>query len=244
MTHSADRPRDRHGHAKRAGGLVSAAFVALFTAISVLSASSAALAQLGDVSPAPSGAIPLPDPFDRPEAQDPDNPLAFPKSAPGGTLRTAEPVIGGSLDALPAPVRRMRDAIIQATRNADFEALRPLIGSGADQTQLSFGSVDGDPIDFLRSEGGDPDGYEILAILQEVMEAGYAVLDPGTPNETYVWPYFTATELEALTPVQRVDLFKLVTAGDYEDMVSFGAYIFFRVGISPDGTWRYFVAGD
>ena len=34
------------------------------------------------------------------------------------------------------------------------------------------------------------------------------------------------------------------TGGDYEDMKNFGAYIFYRAGITPDGRWRFFVSGD
>jgi hypothetical protein len=41
-----------------------------------------------------------------------------------------------------------------------------------------------------------------------------------------VWPYFFAVPLEELTAPQRVELFTLVTAGDYEEMKNFGAYIF------------------
>ena len=33
-------------------------------------------------------------------------------------------------------------------------------------------------------------------------------------------------------------------SGDYDDMKSYGAYIFYRVGITPDGHWQFFVAGD
>ena len=91
---------------------------------------------------------------------------------------------------------------------------------------------------------GDEGGQEILAILEEVLEAGYVHLDAGTPSELYVWPYFFAVPLERLTPAQRVELFKIVTAGDYDDMKSYGAYIFYRVGINPEGRWQFFVAGD
>ena len=35
-----------------------------------------------------------------------------------------------------------------------------------------------------------------------------------------------------------------MTAGDYEDMKNYGAYIFYRVGITPAGKWAFFVAGD
>ena len=83
-----------------------------------------------------------------------------------------------------------------------------------------------------------------MAILLEVLEAGYVHLNAGKPEELYVWPYFFAIPLDKLTDQQRVELFKLVTSGDYEDMKSFGAYIFYRLGISPDGSWRFFLAGE
>ena len=50
--------------------------------------------------------------------------------------------------------------------------------------------------------------------------------------------------LDKLDAKQRVELFKIVTAGDYDDMKQFGAYIFYRVGITPAGHWAFFVAGD
>ena len=243
MTVLANRLKDRR-RARRwnePGRVAARALIPIFL---TFAATGAGFAQTGDVTPPPSGIVPLPAPIAPPVYQDPENPLAMPDSSRNRAPGTAEPIIGGSLDALPEPVKRMRERIMRAARDADFEALRPLMGGGSDRTLLSFGQVDGDPIDFLRSQGGDPDGYEILAILFEVMEAGYAIYDPGTPNETYVWPYFAATSLETLTPKQRVELFKLVTSGDYEEMRDFGAYIFYRAGITPDGRWRFFVAGD
>lgn len=146
--------------------------------------------------------------------------------------------------ALPEPVRRMRDLILEATHKADIEALRALVGSGDSMTQLSLGGLDGDPIQFLMDLSGDDEGHEILAIMEEVLSAGYVHLDGGTPNELYVWPYFFALPIDRMTPRQRVELFKIVTAGDYEDMKSFGAYIFYRIGITPEGRWAFFVAGD
>jgi hypothetical protein len=222
------------------------ALSALAFAVTMLfSAQAMAQGSDGAIAPPPAGIVPLPEPFFSPLTEDPENPLAVPGREPGGeTFQSVEPVIGGSADDLPFPVRRMREMIMEAAREGDFEALRPLIGTGADTTQLSLGGYEGDPIEYMRGLSGDPEGHEILAILLEVLEAGYAIYDPGTINEIYVWPYFVATSLEDLTPKQRVELFKLVTSGDYEDMRAFGAYIFYRAGISPDGRWRFFVAGD
>jgi hypothetical protein len=154
------------------------------------------------------------------------------------------PPINYDIESLPVPVKSMRRLILEAAKSGDIENLRPLIGVGNDITQLSLGGIEGDPVDFLKELSGDDQGQEILAILEEVLSAGFVHLDAGKPEELYVWPYFFAVPLENLTPPQRVELFKIVTAGDYEDMKSYGAYIFYRVGISPEGRWIFFVAGD
>lgn len=195
----------------------------------------------------PNLTVPLPDPIQKTspedaepgEEQTPDE-LGRPDIDPEGPL----PEIVYNLDRLPEPVRRMHDLIVEAAKSGDIEQLRPLVGMGEDATQLSFGGTDGDPIAFLKGLSGDPDGQEILAIIEEVLNAGYVQLDAGTPTELYVWPYFFAIPLDKLDPRQRVELFKIVTAGDYEDMKTFGSYIFYRVGITPEGRWAFFVAGD
>ena len=79
---------------------------------------------------------------------------------------------------------------------------------------------------------------------RNVLSAGFVHLEAGTPNEIYVWPYFFGIPLDRLDARQRVELFKIVTAGDLEDMKQFGAYIFYRVGITPEGRWAFFVAGE
>lgn len=148
------------------------------------------------------------------------------------------------ISALPEPVQRMRKLLMEAARSGDIENLRPLIGTGANRTQMALGGLEGDPIEFLREISGDDEGQEILAILLEVLEAGFVHLDEGTERELYVWPYFFAIPLEELTAAQKVELFTVVTAGDYAEMRTFGAYIFYRTAITPDGEWLFFVAGD
>lgn len=171
-----------------------------------------------------------------------------PGNAPEGDAARARdipvPEILRDISALPEPVQRMRELIMEAAKTGDVEQLRPLLGTGENMTSLSFGGIESDPIAFLRGTSGDGQGQEILAILLEVLEAGFVRMDPGTEQELYVWPYFYATPLDKLTPPQKVELFKLVTAGDYEDMQAFGAYIFYRAGITPEGRWVFFVAGD
>lgn len=164
--------------------------------------------------------------------------------APGVQEQDQPPAIITDPAKLPEPVRRMRRLIMDAARTGNVERLRPLLGSGDNGTQISLSEVPDDPIEFLRSLSGDPKGYEILAILLEVMEAPAVELAPGTDEAIYVWPYFVAVPLDKLTPPQMVELMTLVTAGDYEAMEEFGAYNFYRVGITPEGEWVFFVAGD
>ncbi len=224
--------------------------IAAFILSSLIGLAGPAIAQ-GEVAPPPSGVIPLPAPFG---GESPDNPLVPPPVVdPSQTTDPARSQTGSDetlveisrdVSILPEPVKRMRALIIEAARSGDIEKLRPLIGTGGETTRLSLGDITDDPIAYVRSLSGDAEGHEILAILIEVLEAGYARFDAGTDKELFVWPYFFAVPLEGLSPQERVELFTLVTAGDYEDMLSFGAYIFFRVGITPQGQWLFFVAGD
>jgi len=151
------------------------------------------------------------------------------------------PTVEYDASKLPTPVRRLREQIIEAASTGDPEQLRPVVDANGEPPMFSFGDVP-DPIDYLKSLSGDTGGREILAILIEVLEAGYVHVDVGTPDEMYVWPYFARYPIDKLTPRQLVELFKLVYAGDYEDMLAYDHYTWFRAGISPDGIWRYFLA--
>ncbi|MGF6172230.1 hypothetical protein [Ensifer sp. 4252] len=159
--------------------------------------------------------------------------------------KTVEPVeVLSDVSKIPAPVARMRELIVEAAASGDIERLRPLLGKGPTQTQVTGVNADEDPIAILKSLSGDQDGVEILAILLDVLSTGFVQVEKGTPQEAYVWPYFAEKPLASLTAPEKVDLFRLVTAGDFADMEEFGSYNFYRVGIMPDGKWKFFIAGD
>ncbi|MEL6968490.1 MAG: cytoplasmic protein [Pseudomonadota bacterium] len=154
------------------------------------------------------------------------------------------PTIETDLTKLPKAVLDTRNRILKAAKTGEIEKLRALIGTGTGATTLSFGGLEGDPIAFLKENSGDDDGFEILAILVEILEMGYVVFDKGTEEELFVWPYFFAIPFDKLTAPQKVELYHILTAGDVEDSEGFGSYIFYRVGITPKGQWSFFVAGD
>ncbi|MEM1038909.1 MAG: cytoplasmic protein [Pseudomonadota bacterium] len=201
------------------------------------------------------------DKLDAAEPSIPDDALSDPSASPApattaddkdnsdedaarALLDRATPNVQTDLTKLPAPVLATRNRILEAAKTGIIANLRPLIGEGEDATTLSFGGLEGDPIEFMKENSGDDDGYEILAILVEILEMGYVVFDRGTEDELYVWPYFFALPFDKMTPAQKVELYHVLTAGDVQDSIGFGSYIFYRVGIKPDGTWQFFVAGD
>ena len=129
----------------------------------------------GDAPAQPQPAAQAPSPAQEPAAGETAAPAA-------GRQPGQPPEIIYDVNRLPEPVRQMRDKIIAACATGDVEALRPLLGTGDKATQLTLGEAKGDPIDYLRSLSGDKGGQEILAILQEIMEAGFVHLDAGTPR--------------------------------------------------------------
>ncbi len=208
---------------------------------------------------APGEAVPAPDsspaPGDGPE----------PQSSPdaGGTSIEAPPQVDQRIIVQPAPppvpgapeilrspdqmteaARRTWSDLMAAARSGDLERLRPLIERQPEPPSFAFDAELEDPIEYLQSLSGDPEGREILAILLEILEAGFVRVEEGSAGDMFVWPYFAHYPLDALTPEQMVEMYTILTSADYQEMRSYGAYIFFRVGISPDGSWRFFVAGD
>lgn len=159
-----------------------------------------------------------------------------------------EPVVPAEIildmTKLPEPVKKLRVAIVEAAASGDIERLRPLMKNGNDMTQVSIGDTPEDPIAALKSLSGDKEGREVLGILLDIISTSAAHVDKGTPNELYVWPYFAEKPLDSLTPPEIVELYRIVTAADVADMKEFGSYNFYRIGISPDGKWKFFVAGD
>ncbi len=195
----------------------------------------------GGDKPAPSPTspgVPMPDPLVNSQAGQSND------KTPGAEDSSKPVEVIYDISKVPEPVRKMREQIVEAAASGDLERLRPLLGTGATQTQVTVGEPTDDPISALKDLSGDPEGDEILAILLDVISTGFVHVGQGTPDEMFVWPYFAEKDLKALTPPERVELLRIVTAGDLSDMQEFGGYNFYRLGITPDGKWKYFTAGD
>ena len=190
----------------------------------------------------------LPDEAPPPDSEKPDRETpdraASGEAAPEADTDGTDAVRRTDLAALPEPVSRMRRLILEAARAGNLEAVARLVGVGDTATQLTLVPEGEDAITLLRGQSGDEDGFEILAILAEILEAPYTVVDEGTDEALYLWPWLAGASLDALTPAERVEAYRLMTAGDFDQSREFGTYVFFRTGISSDGRWEFFLAGD
>lgn len=155
----------------------------------------------------------------------------------------ANVVVSDDLAALPEPVRAMREALIAATRSGDIDNLRPIMEGQDFPPTVSYGEPD-DPVAYLRDQSTDPEGKPTLALLRNLLEMPYAILPSENGNDSYVWPYLAIIDLNALTPEQTVDAYRLVTKEEFDDMGEFGGWFWWRVYIGKDGEWQAFVAGD
>lgn len=190
----------------------------------------------------PSTGLPLPAPMlnttptDNAQAETPP---------PEGDAQASPPKIEilHDLSKLPEPVRKTRQALVEAAASGDIERLRPLMAFDPDVMQ-QLEADGGNPVESFKSLSGDPDGLEILAIILDILQTGAAHVGIGTPDEMYVWPYFVGKPLAGLSAPERVELLRIITAGDLVTMQETNNYNFYRVGIATDGRWRLFAGGD
>ena len=157
--------------------------------------------------------------------------------------KTAHPEIIADRGRLPPAVARTLQRILEAARSGELDRVVAAMKSGKTMPVFSLAG-DADPAEFWRDNYPDSAGVEALAILVTILESPFVHADRGTAEEMYIWPYFARTPLAALTPAQNVELLRIVTGADYREMAERGAYTFYRLGIAPDGTWRFFVSGD
>ncbi len=147
------------------------------------------------------------------------------------TVTTTETTTAPVAVGLPQPVAETHAALLAAAESGDYEALRPLI---PDEFSYTFGAPEeDDPIAYWQEleEAGEESPIEILA---RILELPYTL-----SGGMYVWPFaFDKTEDELTRHERRLlgDLAVYSGAGS--------GYLGWRAGIEPDGTWRFFIAGD
>ncbi len=153
------------------------------------------------------------------------------------------PQVSDDISALPEPVRAKRQALIDAARSGDIEALAPIIDAQESPPNVSFGDPD-NALAYLREASEDDDGRQILGLLLDLFDQPYAFY-PDSGGETYyIWPYLAEVDPNALTPEQTVDAYRLLNSEQIEELKQFGGWYYWRTFISESGEWSAFVAGD
>lgn len=150
--------------------------------------------------------------------------------------------IGYGLNGLPEPVQEMLLGIGEAIRAGELDALKvaiemneipPVIGDSHSQ----------DPLAYLKSVAKDESGAEVLARLSLILDAGYAHVDKGGKDESYVWPYLAEVDLKTLTPADRVRLHRIAPGEAAVAMEKAGTYSGWRISISATGVWHVLETG-
>ena len=134
---------------------------------------------------------------------------------------------------LPTDVAETHFSLLEAAESGDYELLRPLLpASGFSYT--FGGGAPGGPIAYWQQVEAQS-GEQPIEILARILRLPYTL-----SGGTYVWPFAYDKQEDELTAHERELLGDLANA--YSGAGS--GYLGWRAGIEPDGTWRFFIAGD
>jgi hypothetical protein len=139
-------------------------------------------------------------------------------------------------EGLPPAVAETRAAIAAASTSCDVTRLHELAGD----LLTSFGGGD-----FSSIQEWEEAGEGKLSVLVQLLGTRYAVQEIEGEPDTYVWP--AAFVYDSWDEIPAEDLAELTAIFGQEEMdliAGFGSYAGWRVGITEDGDWRFFIAGD
>lgn len=174
---------------------------------------------------------------------DTTTPVAPPSTEP--TVTTLPPVTcsgtgvvpGTVRQSLPAVVIDVRDDIMALAAMCDFEGLEALAAAGF---VTSFGG--GGAEAFAEWEAAE-EGK--LGLLQQILNMSFAEQVSGDGQTYYLWPAAFAHDRWEDIPKEHLEELKAIyTDEELEQLSGFGSYAGWRTGITIDGDWMFFVAGD
>jgi hypothetical protein len=152
------------------------------------------------------------------------------------TTTETDTVTAETGSGLPSAVEEKRDALLTAAESGNYEALRPHIPDEG-FTYTFGGAVEGGPIAFWQELERTTDERP-LETLAEILQMPYTL-----SRGIYVWPWaYTVASASDLSEHERELLAPLGPPSRL--FVEDTGYLGWRAGITPDGTWVFFVAGD
>lgn len=171
-------------------------------------------------------------------------PAVFALVALASPVAAQETVVSSDLSALPAPVLKTYEALLDAARAGDFDGLEQVRAKKGQDMQIGFGAAE-TITDFLTANSLSGDGIDAMAGLIEILEAPYAEVDAGDGTVFYMWPFLAGLDdLGALTLEQRLEAYRLVDADALDDFAEYGGWLATRMIIEANGRWTAIVAGD
>ena len=176
-----------------------------------------AMAACADTAPAP---LPEPTPAPAPAPDTSAEVEPDPQPAPD------------PLDAITPAARATRDALLEAARAEDWDAVAALI-PGDTLFTSNYGGDD-DHIAYYRALDDD-----VLAEVVALLEGDLAQVDDIT-----VWPELHARVPFAFGADERAALEERYGVDALTEWEAAGAYLGWRIGITDAGEWVFLVAGD
>lgn len=138
---------------------------------------------------------------------------------------------------LPPEVARTRDALRAAAASGDLENLRPLLPD--DDFTHSFGDV-GDPIAYWRQR--EAEGEDVLGLIERLLDLPAVTV--GEDTGMWAWPFAYDRPYESLSSAEHMALEEAIGPEAMDFYAQSNEYLYYRLGIDAEGTWRFFVAGD
>lgn len=142
----------------------------------------------------------------------------------------------GIQEGLPPEVAEMRASIIDAAISCDMTALHAVAGD----LLTSFGGGD-----YSSLQEWEAAGEGSLRVLVQLLGTRHAIQAIEGEPDIYVWPAaFTYDSWEEIPEEDLAELTAIFGEEEMELIAGFGSYAGWRVGITEDGDWRFFIAGD
>ena len=165
-------------------------------------------------------------------------PTSITTAASGTCSASNLPAVPDPQADMPDLVAARRDDIVDAAVRCDYRALAEMAGP---DFYFSFGSDD-HPAEFWLSE--ENAGFEPMRRLVLTMDLPTA-LDTESEGRNYIWPSAAAYASWSQVPQEERDaLLALYDAEELSEFEAFDGFVGERVGISAEGEWLFFVAGD
>jgi hypothetical protein len=143
----------------------------------------------------------------------------------------------GPETGLPLAVAQTRETLAEAAIACDWDTMSGLV---AEQFTTTFGGGD-----FSLLRQWEDQGYERLRIAVALLGMPYTVQHIDGQADIYVWPSAFGYDTWDEIPESDLEpLTEIYTEDELDQIASFGSYAGWRLGISEEGQWRFFVAGD